>query len=596
MAIAIIAVIILGSAGYHFLKGSIIKSFGMLIVALLAAFFAFGYFEMLSAMIISYSAENAAFLIPWAQALSFLLIFALSFSIMQAILVQLTRYEINFGKNAEYIGRILLGVLIGFILSGVCLTFLAMLPLPAKYPYQRFDENNPNAERPNKIILNCDGFISGLFGGVSSGSFSAFKNPRSFAALHPNFIDQLYLNRHGVSENTPITSFGNEIIVPPKNGAFQAPKDLKDTEGNPVEARGSNSLVIVKTGIKKLLNYQSGTTFTLSQVRLLCGHSKEAEKAIVSGGKNIYPLGYLKASQLMQKTKLSEKITLERDDLNEQLSGGQGKWVDFVFEVPNNLTPYAIEFRQNSISAVPTPVSEEKALATTVFIPASQCAKDYAEVSAAESSKIYGLVLTGQTKLLEDLPLSIKDEAEWNRLQMESSIEKARFSEGRITIVQAELKITEADAASTGQAENNLSALLKPLEGYKLLALKCNEPAAGTAISGEQLPVLVEINGRVHHPVGIIAAGKSGEDTLYEIDYCALTRDKNPAGLLIGENGAVAQAFPGKIWITEKTARVTAFYCLYLVKPAEDLFINSVKPADARTGAGFAKFQAFIVR
>jgi hypothetical protein len=83
---------------------------------------------------------------------------------------------------------------------------------------------------------------------------------------------------------------------------------------------------------------------------------------------------------------------------------------------------------------------------------------------------------------------------------------------------------------------------------------------------------------------------------IYEIDYCAITRDKDAAGLVIGENGAVAQAFPEKIWITEKTDSIQAFYVLYLVKPGEDVTITSVQPADAQRGAKFTKFQAFIVR
>ncbi len=596
MAIIIVAAIILGSAGYHFLKGSIIRSFGMLIAAIFAMFFAFGYFETLSAMIISYSAENATFLIPWAQALSFLLIFGLSFSLMQALLIQLTRYEVNFGKTAEHIGRISLGVLIGFILSGVLLTFIAMLPISAKYPYSRFDEANPDAERPSRVILNCDGFISGLFGWISRGSFSAITNGRSFAALHPKYIDQLYLNRHGIYKNAPITSVGNEIIVPADDGAWQAGKDIKDTDGKIVEARGGYSLIIVRTGIKKVSNYQTEIAFTFSQIRLLCGQKKEGTKGLAGRGKNIYPLGYLKTSQLMQKARLSEKMTLSRDDLNEQLPGGQGKWINFVFEVPNNFTPYAMELRQNSISAVPTPVGAEKSAAMTAFIIASESAKDYAELSAIESSKIYGKKLTGQTRVLEDLPLSIQNEEEWNKIQTETSIAKARFSEGQITFVQAELKLTGEAAQSTGFAANNVSKLLKQMEGYNILALKCNEPATGAAINGGQLPVLAELNGRIHHPVGIIASGKSGEEMIYEIDYCAVTRDKDAAGLVIGENGAVAQAFPEKIWITEKAESIQAFYVLYLVKPGEDVIITSVKPADAQRGAKFIKVQAFIVR
>ena len=146
----------------------------MLISVLLSSFFAFGYFEMLSGLLISYSIDRVEFIIPYAQALSFLLIFALSFSIMQALIVQLTRYEINFGKSAENTGKILLGILNGYILAGVLLTFLALLPLPANYPYPRFDENNPNADKPKKVFLNCDGFISSLFSRVSSGSLQPF--------------------------------------------------------------------------------------------------------------------------------------------------------------------------------------------------------------------------------------------------------------------------------------------------------------------------------------------------------------------------------------------------------------------------------------
>jgi hypothetical protein len=596
MTIALVAVIILGAAGYHLLKGGIIRSFGMLIAALFAAFFAFGYFELLAGLLISYAAGNVGFIVPWAQALSFLLIFALSFSIMQAILVQLTRYEIDFGKTAEYIGRISLGIIIGFIFSGVVLTFLGMSPLSAKYPYPRFDENNPDAGRPKKVILNCDGFLSGLFGKVSSGSFSAFKSTHSFAALHPNYIDQLYLNRHGLSKNVPITSLESEITVPATNGSWQAGNNIKDTENNPVEAKGNSSLIVVRTGFRRSSGYQVDNSFVLSQLRLICRPKKEAAKEFAASAKNIYPCGYLTQSQVMQKAKLSEKISLTPNDLTEKLPTGLGKWIDFVFEVPNDYTPYAIELRQNSIAAVPAPVSLEKAPVTIAFIPASQCARDYAELSPVESSKIYGKVLTSQTRLLDDLPLSVRDQTDWNRIQTETSIQKARFNEEQITFVEAELKLVGNEATSTALAANKVSALLKPLDGYNILALKCNEPAAGVPIEPQKLPVLVELNGRVHHPAGVIAVGKSEESKIYEFDYCAETRDKNPVGLVIDENGAVAEAFPAKIWITEKAQSITAFYVLYLVKAADDVFITSVKPADAQTGAKFSKIQAFVVK
>ena len=313
-----------------------------------------------------------------------------------------------------------------------------------------------------------------------------------------------------------------------------APKDLKDSDGKAVEARGEFSLVIVRTGIRRLQGYQSDCSFSLSQVRLLCCQKKDATRNLVMRGKNVYPIGYLQSAQQVQKIKLSEKITLNRTDMSDELPQGQGKWFDFTFEVPNNLAPYAIEFRQNSIAAVSPPVSAEKGLVTAVSIPASQCSSDYAEVSPLEGSAVYGTVLTAKTRLIEDLPLSIQNEGEWNKLQTDSSIQRAQFNDGKIVFVRAELKITGPEATATGQPAYNISALLKPLDGYNILALKCNAPAAGAVTNGQQLPVLVESGGRIHRPVGIIASGMSGEDKIYEIDYFTLTSDKTREGLVIG--------------------------------------------------------------
>jgi len=67
-----------------------------------------------------------------------------------------------------------------------------------------------------------------------------------------------------------------------------------------------------------------------------------------------------------------------------------------------------------------------------------------------------------------------------------------------------------------------ISIMLQPLRGYELLSLKCNNPSIGTAISTEQLPVLLEMSGSAHHPVGVIASSKVASHNVYEVDYCSL--------------------------------------------------------------------------
>jgi hypothetical protein len=139
--------------------------------------------------------------------------------------------------------------------------------------------------------------------------------------------------------------------------------------------------------------------------------------------------------------------------------------------------------------------------------------------------------------------------------------------------------------------------MLKPLAGYKLVSLKCNNPATGAAIKGEQLPVLVELSGLTHCPVGVIAGGKINDQTVYEVDYCAVPiQDSNTGCLAIAENGCVEKPFPDNVWLTEQAQSISQFYTLYLVKAGDNAIIASVKPAGAFPAAGFVKYEGFSLK
>jgi hypothetical protein len=184
----LVVLIILGCVAYQYLKGTLVKSFVVVITSICASVVAFGYFELLANVFIS-----REILVPWAYSLSFALLFILAFAVLQTIAAQLTRGPIDLGLLPERIGRVVCGIFLGLIVSGLLLTAAAMAPIPAKYPYQRFDETIPDFEKnPSKVLLNADGFATGWFSIISSGSFSG---KRSFAALHPAFLDQLFLNR-----------------------------------------------------------------------------------------------------------------------------------------------------------------------------------------------------------------------------------------------------------------------------------------------------------------------------------------------------------------------------------------------------------------
>lgn len=301
----------------------------------------------------------------------------------------------------------------------------------------------------------------------------------------------------------------------------------------------------------------------------------------------------------MQKTNLTEKIELTREDFSDQLPSGFGKWIDFVFEVPKDLTTAAIEFRQNSIAQVPEPVSPDKALATIFFIPASECAKDFAQIEPVSSAQIYGISMTAQFRLLEQLSIEIENRNEFIQYQTDNTIEPPQYENSKIEYVRAELKTSTREQPTTsyrGRSLEGLASMLKPLEGYKLLALKCNNPPVGFEIRGQQLPVLKELIGRIHKAAGVIACGKLDNEFIYEIDFCSVTADQRTDGLVIAEDGTVEKPFPESIWITEKAEEILEFYVLYMVKPGSDVIISSVQPADTQTAGGFKEYEGFIVK
>jgi len=362
--------IISGCVAYQYLKGTLVKSFAAIITAICAAVVAFGYFELLANLFIG--SNRNLLLARWAQPLSFVLLFVLAFAILQTIATQLTRQPVDLGSLAERIGRVVCGFFLGLIISGFLLTALAMAPLSNKYPYQRFDAKRPDAEKPNKVLFNADGFATGWFSIVSSGSFSG---KRSFATLHPAFLDQVFLNRHGIADDISIVTRAGAIEVPGKKAAWPAPEGLKDSEdpNKPIEPKSGHNLTIVRVGITTKAIKDDGT-FTLSQLRLICKQKINAKNPLAGKGRNIYPIGYLKTANLLQLKRLNDRIKIERSDFD-----GRIRWLDFAFEVPNGFLPVLVEFKQNSIARVPPLITAEEAPPPATFIQPSKTPTDIAE-------------------------------------------------------------------------------------------------------------------------------------------------------------------------------------------------------------------------
>jgi len=351
MANLLVGLIILGCAAYLFLKGTVVKSVAALMTVICAGIIAFSYFEILAGVLIG-SRDNTEYssLASWAQPLSFALLFVLAFAILQTIAVQLTRRPVDLGLLPERIGRVLCGIILGYLLSGLLLAILAMAPLPNKYPYQRFDENQPDAQNPDKVLFNADGFAAGWFGIISRGSLGG---QRSFATMHPALPDQAFLNR--LRDDMPIVTGSEAIEVPKKIAAWVTPAGLRNAEdpNEQVEPKSGYNLTIVRVGIKRSAAKDAGK-FTLSQLRLICKQKGSAEDPLAGKGINIYPLGYLKTTGQLYRKQLNDQIQIA--DFKESVT-----WMDFVFDVPNDFFPVLVEFKQNNIAEVPPLVPAEQA-------------------------------------------------------------------------------------------------------------------------------------------------------------------------------------------------------------------------------------------
>ncbi len=361
--------IMLGCAALLHLKGTLAQGLIMILNAILGGFVALGFFESMAAMIIKYASALTA----WAQPISFLLLFVLAFAVLQTIAMQVSREKIDFGVWPERVGTIFCGLMLGYVITGQLLVAGAMAPLPNSYPYPRFSERSPNPAQPSKAMLNPDGFVVGLFGIVSKGSFSALGEPRSFAMLHAGFLDELYLNRLKIGKDIPMRTGSSAVDVPRQGSVWEASNSLRDSDGQPLSARSGETLMLVRLGIKKNAVQEAGK-FSLSQVRLICRPKGADDVPLAGQGQAIYPIGYIGPDGRLAREPLSEEITIEAKSIS-----GRIKNIDFAFYVPTSVTPTLIGFKGNNLQQVSPLASGEETPETSGFDDTAEPSQDAEE-------------------------------------------------------------------------------------------------------------------------------------------------------------------------------------------------------------------------
>lgn len=372
MASIIVILIIIGCAVLQYFKGTVVRAFATIVIAIIAGLVAFGFFEALANVFISRGGDSKFIsIVPWAQTLSFILLYVLIFAILQTGMTFLTRKAVNLGELPERIGRVVCGILLGLIVSGFLLTAFQMAPLPVGYPYKRFDPAKFDADDPSGVLLNTDGLVTGLFSTMSNGSFSG---KRSFGMLHPDYLDKLFLNRLTrvdqtsiISSLTPAIKLPNPAVWPASEAILEQAdrfvNELKTRGGKiatdepgrsvllPVSTKGGDSPMIVRIGIRRRAIRGSakvnGGAFTLSQLRLICKRKGSTDEGLAGKGINVYPIGFLKSAN---EIRVSPEIKLATSDFEQ---GAETKEIDFVFRVPNGFEPKLVQYKLNSVVEIP---------------------------------------------------------------------------------------------------------------------------------------------------------------------------------------------------------------------------------------------------
>jgi hypothetical protein len=342
-----VILIILATVIFVYLKGTLVKSFVILINAVIGLTVAMAFFETLARFVIGYGYGG-----EWALGGVFLLVFALVFAILNVIGNQLVPADIYFGDFVDRAARALVGGCAGFIVAGIILMAAAMMPL-GKWPYERFGLENEvkRPSHPNKtLVLNADGFVANFASWVSKGSMSGEK---SLAVFHPDFLNEIYLNRIRKNDDDNNLSMAGANAIQVKGAWLAKSQLISALDNQPINTAANTNQYIIRAGIegRKIkdggaLSENGRVTFTLAQVRLVC-KDKDSADNLKGSGQTIYPAGFIKSANIVEQKGLTEEIF------------SSAKLYDFVFNVPADTRPVILEFKQNVAVSVGRILSTE---------------------------------------------------------------------------------------------------------------------------------------------------------------------------------------------------------------------------------------------
>ncbi|MEN8127054.1 MAG: CvpA family protein [Planctomycetota bacterium] len=335
MALVIVLLVLVLTFAFFHLKCTMMQSFVMLWSSVVSTILAFSFYEFVAELLVS-----RGYGLQWAHCGSYLVVFIAGFALLRTVSEFLIGTKIDLGDAVKASTAAVCGLLTGLIFSGNLLVVMGMLPMQGKVFYSRFDPSEPVVlSQPKAPALATDGFVSGLYGLISSGSM---KSDKSFRVYHADYLSQIHLNKLKVKDKVLTVSSREAIEMPSKKKQPVRSKAFDDKE-----------YIVVRMGIKgkKIdkggANNASGKIeFFPAQIRLIVKDDMPglSDNLMAGSAKALPPVGFLKDGRLV-KVELDK---IQSPDSKEQKE--QVLWLDVAFDVPQNHKPVLIQFKQNAVA------------------------------------------------------------------------------------------------------------------------------------------------------------------------------------------------------------------------------------------------------
>jgi hypothetical protein len=337
MALVIVLLVLILTLAFFYLKCTMMQSLITLWSSVVSTIVVFSFYEKVALLFISRGAG-----LQWAHAGAYVIVFIATFAVLRAACEYWIGVQIDLGSAVKTSAAVFCGLITGIIVSGNLLVAMGLLPLHGKVFYSRFTPSQPVVlSSPKAPVLGTDGFVTGLYGLVSSGSMSTGK---SFRVFHPDYLNKIHLNKLKVQDSVLPVCSPKALEIPSKKG--QQPVRLWTSPDN-------NEFVVVRMGIHaaKIADGGAGNAngkldFFPAQIRLIV-KDKAADSSgnpFAGSGKAFYPVGFVKNGAL-QKIDLAQTIAPDPKEFDKNVF-----WLDVAFDMPQGHIPALLQFKLDAVA------------------------------------------------------------------------------------------------------------------------------------------------------------------------------------------------------------------------------------------------------